>query len=129
MSARTLFILAALALLLSGCAAQNLPARAPDVFSVLYNERAAQPFQADWLILDEYRKQQNVALDVKTGDDADYGKALIQALESEEIPDIILKVWPDQIETYAASGLLLPFSDYEQLMPNFMAYRAAWSAS
>ena len=122
MSARTLFILAALTLLLSGCAAQNLPARAPDVFSVLYNERAAQPFQADWLILDEYRKQQNVALDVKTGDDADYGKALIQALESEEIPDIILKVWPDQIETYAASGLLLPFSDYEQLMPNFMAY-------
>ena len=79
MSAKTLFILAALALLLSGCAAQNLPAREPAAFSMLYNERAAQPFQADWLILDEYRKQQNIALDVQTGDDADYGKALIQA--------------------------------------------------
>ena len=128
MSARTLFSLAALALLLSGCAAQNLPARAPDVFSVLYNERAAQPFQADWLILDEYRKQQNVALDVKTGDDADYGKALIQALEAEEIADIILKAWPDQIETYAASDA----AALQRLRADHAKFhglhQAAWSA-
>jgi putative aldouronate transport system substrate-binding protein len=122
MSTRMFCILALFATLLTGCTAPRLPAAQPVEFSVLYNERAAQPFQPDWLILDEYRKQQNVVLDVQTGDDADFARAIIQALESEDIPDIILKVWPEQAETYAASGLLLPFSDYEDKMPHFMAY-------
>ena len=124
MSAKPILTFGLLAFLLVGCSAPKLPAPAPVTFSVLYNERQAQPFQADWLILDEYRQRQNVALAVQTGDDADYDNALIQALAAEDTPDIILKVWPDQIESYAASGMLLPFSDYEQFMPHFMAYIA-----
>ncbi len=122
MSTRMFCILALFTTLLTGCTASRLPTPQPAEFSVLYNEREAQPFQPDWLILDEYRKQQNVVLNVATGDDNDYGRAIVQALESEEIPDIILKVWPDQVETYAANGVLLPFSDYEDKMPHFMAY-------
>ena len=33
-----------------------------------------------------------------------------------------MKVWPETIETYASSGDLLPFSDYEEQMPYFQAY-------
>ena len=107
---------------LMGCTPQ-VPSPADSiVFSVLYNDREATPFQQNWRILEEYENRQNIVLDVRLGDDADYEKAVIQALESGDIPDIILKVWPNTIESYANDGVLLPFSDYENLMPNFMAY-------
>lgn len=125
MSAKIIFAVGLLTLLLIGCRAQALPSATdtkPELFSILYNQRAAQPFRDDWLILDEYKKQQSVEFDVRLGDDADFGTAIIQALESEDIPDIILKTWPDTIESYAATGVLLPFSDFEQNMPHFMAY-------
>ncbi len=104
-----------------GCSPTEKPAE-PIVLTVLYNEREARPFQEEWLILEEYRKRQNVVLNVQVGDDADYGRIINQTFESGNIPDIVLKVWPDSIENYAAAGILLPFSDYENLMPNFRAY-------
>jgi putative aldouronate transport system substrate-binding protein len=107
---------------LSGCIALPATSPAPAVFSVLYNEKKQTPYQEDWLILQEYKNRQNVTLDVSIGDDANYGKALTQVLESGNIPDIVLKVYPDTIDTYASTGILLPFSDYEDLLPNFKAY-------
>ncbi len=104
-----------------GCSPTEEPA-GPILLSILYNEREDSPFQEDWLILEEYEKRQNVTLDVRLGDDADYGKVIAQTFESGNIPDIVLKVWPDAIENYASAGTLLAFSDYESLMPNFMAY-------
>lgn len=106
---------------IAGCNPAEEPAK-PIVFSVLYNEKKDTPFQEDWLILKEYEKRQNVVLDVRVKDNSDYGKALTQTFETGNIPDIVLKVWPDTIESYASAGILLPFSDYEDLMPNFMAY-------
>lgn len=111
-----------LAMFVIGCSPQVATPAEPAVFSVLYNDRKANPFQKEWRILEEYKKRQNVILDVRLGDDADYEKAVIQALESGDPPDIILKVWPKSIESYANAGVLLPFSDYENQMPNFMAY-------
>ena len=105
----------------SGCVATDNP-KEPLVFSILYNQSETKPFQEDWLILEEYKKRKNVMLDVRLGDDADYKKALRQTFEAGDIPDIVLKVWPENIEEYAASGLLLPFSDYEDRMPHFQAY-------
>lgn len=114
-------VLAAMTLLMgiaSGSATQESV-----VFSVLYNEREATPFQGDWLLLEEYAKRQNVVLDVQTANDADYENAVIRILESgTSIPDIILKIWPEMIENYATAGILLAFSDYEHLMPYFTAY-------
>jgi putative aldouronate transport system substrate-binding protein len=116
-----------LLIFLIGCTPKATPTPEPVTFSVLYNDRAATPFKQDWLILQEYKKRQNVTLDVRLGDDADYGKAVTQALESGDSPDIILKVWPNTIENYANNGVLLPFSDYEDLMPNFKAYIQAYN--
>ena len=121
---KNLFVysIVALLILLTGCASPATPTSEPLVFSVLYNNKESTPFKDDWIILDEYTKRQNVVLDVRLGDDADYEKTIVQALESGDIPDIILKVWPKQAETYANAGVLLPFSDYESLMPHFMNY-------
>jgi len=106
---------------LEGCSPTPMPTE-PIVLSVLYNESETKPFQEDWLILEEYEKRQNVVLDVRVGDDADFEDAIIQTFETGNVPDIVLKTWPDTIESYAASGTLLPFSDYEDRMPNFRAY-------
>jgi len=119
---KALIIFGILSTLLISCSTPELLEEEPAVFSILFNERAANPLQEDWLILEEYQKRQNVFLDVRVGDDADFDSEITRTLESGNIPDIILKVWPNTIENYAADGILLPFSDYEDLMPNFMAY-------
>jgi len=106
--------------LLLGCSPKETAE--PTSFSILFNQRETSPYKADWLILQEYQKLQNVSFVVSIGDDSDYGTAITQTFESGNIHDIVLKVWPDTVESYAANGLLLPFSDYEDLMPNFMAY-------
>ena len=122
MSKKLLMTIGFLAIVMIGfssCVAPVLPPAAPVTFSVLYNERASMPLKKDWLILDEYKKRQNVILDVRLGDDAAYDKAITQAFESGDVPDIILKVWPKTIESYASAGKLLPFSDYESAYAEF----------
>ncbi len=94
----------------------------PVVFSILYNDNKATPYVPDWLILQEYRQRANVLLDVKTGDDADFERAVFSAFDSGKIPDIVLKVFPSTIERYVSSGMILPFSDYEQYLPHFRSY-------
>lgn len=117
----TFLLLVLICISVSSCIPKTTEAE-PVVFSVLYNERATNPFQEDWLILEEYKSRQNVVLNVRSGDDATYNEILRRTLESGNIPDIVLKVWPNDINSYAVNGTLLPFSDYENLMPNFMAY-------
>ncbi len=91
-------------------------------FSMLYNNNEDTPFQEDWLILQEYLNRKNVVFDIRLGNDAEYNNTLNQTLKSGNIPDIVLKVYPNTIDNYAASGLLLPFSDYEKQMPYFKAF-------
>jgi len=89
------------------------------------DQRQAYPAQVYWLILDQYRQLRNVTFSFRLGDDADYEKALVHTFESGDLPDIILKVWPANIDAYANAGLLLAFSDYLDQMPHFRAYIAA----
>jgi len=91
-------------------------------FSVMFNNREETPYRSDWKILEEYKKLKNVTLDIKPMNDENYNNAIALALESGNIPDIILKCWPNEIESYAASGILLPFSDYEDQMPNYRSF-------
>lgn len=128
MRARRLVIALLLGLLAVGCVpppaqpAQPIQPAEPVTFSVLFNNSEIAPFRPDWLILEEYKRRQNVSLDVRLGADSDYEKAVVQALESGDPPDIILKVWPKPIESYANAGVLLPISDYVDQMPYFQAY-------
>ena len=101
-------------------------AQQPQVFTVLYNEIAEMPFREDWLILAEYQQRKNVRLEIQLGDDEDYAGDVANVLESGRAPDIILKVWPEDVETYAASGMLLAFSDYAEWMPYFAEYGDRW---
>ncbi len=109
-------------MLLFGCNNMEFTDSTPVTFSVLLNDAEDTPFQENWAILQKYNELQNVTFDIRLGDNKTYGEILQQTLESDDIPDIVLKCWPEQIENYAAAGILLPFSDYEAQMPYFMAY-------
>ena len=113
-----LFVLA----LLTGCESQVKSLEAPLTISVLFNNEGSHPFKSDWRILEEYKSRKDVTLDVLLGEDSAYDKSIASTFVSGNIPDVVLKCYPESIEGYAKSGVLLPFSDYENLMPNFMAY-------
>jgi len=122
MSRFVLTLVATLIALTAGCDASELAQEEPTVFSVLYNDVESAPFREDWLLLQEYADRQGVALDVRLGADGEFDEVIRRTFESGAVPDIVLKCWPETIEGYAIQGLLLPFSDYENLMPHFSAY-------
>lgn len=107
---------------LTGCKSRGVDDSNAFTFSVLYNESSDNPYNEDWAILDEYRNEKNVTLDIILGDNDDFENAIKLNLNLTSPPDVILKVWPDTIESYANKGILLSISDYEYLMPNFNAY-------
>ncbi|NCB41559.1 MAG: extracellular solute-binding protein [Clostridia bacterium] len=117
-----LIVIMCLILILSACASNDLNAENTITFSVLYNNKENSPFKEDWLILDEYFRAKNVILDVKLGYDSDFENAIELSLLSDEKPDVILKCWPDTVQSYTNEGLLLAISDYMELMPYFKAY-------
>lgn len=94
----------------------------PLVFSMLYNDKDAAPLKADWLVLSEINKKKNISFKIKTGPDSNYLPSLDAALNSADVPDILLKVWPATMAPYAAAGRLVPINNYEYLMPNYMNY-------
>jgi putative aldouronate transport system substrate-binding protein len=116
--ASILFLLGA-----TNCALAEVPSE-PIFFSVLYNQSEDVPFDEEWLILEEYANRRNVVLEIQAGDDSDYLADVIRSLETGNPPDVILKVWPNEIVSYAGSGVLLAFSDYEDMMPYFQSYIA-----
>lgn len=118
----TLVIFILIIVILTGCTSQVNNAANVITISVLYNDIEKSPFQNDWRILKAYKEIQNVVLDVSLGDNIDYENAIDLYIKSDNPPDIILKCWPEAIESYANNGMLLPISDYEHLMPYFTAY-------
>ncbi len=94
----------------------------PLTFSMLFNETKLDPLNKDWLILSEYSKRKNVVFDIQVADDANFENAIDLALRTTNPPDIILKVWPQNIIEFANDGYLLPISDYYDQMPYFKAY-------
>lgn len=109
-------------LVFSACSFQNNKQNSPITISVLFNNREAMPYNEDWRILEEYQKSKNATLDIRLGKDDDYETAITQHINSDDPPDIILKCWPDTILDYANKGMILPISDYEELMPYYRAY-------
>ena len=119
---KKIFIIVLAMLTLTGCSQNKISGQDQMAISVLFNEREEAPFQSDWLILKEYHDRKNVDLDMLLGDDEDFENSIAQYIYSDSAPDIILKCWPDTITEYANQGLLLPVSDYEDLMPYYQSY-------
>lgn len=91
-------------------------------FTVLFNAVDEAPLNSEWLILEKYKEIKGVTLEVIAGDNEDYNEYIGLALNSKLPPEVVLNCWPDTIEIYANQGLLLPISDYVDLMPFYQNY-------
>lgn len=110
-------------LLMQSCTKEHIESEiSPITFSMLFNETKSDPLQKDWLVLNEYQKRKNVVFDIQVADDANFENAIDLALRTGNPPDIILKVWPQNIIEFANDGYLLPISDYYDKMPYFKEY-------
>ncbi len=123
MLAFTIFVLSTLPAHLHAASPETTPSEY-QTFTILYNNDSEEPYQNDWLILEEYRKRRGIVFDPRFGDDDNYNLTLTETLNSNNIPDIVLKVYPNEIAPYAGSGKLLAISDYLDKMPYFRAYIA-----
>ena len=89
---------------------------------MLYNDKDTAPLRRDWLVLSEIAARRNVTFKIISGSDSNYLPAIESAMNSGDVPDIILKVWPATAAPFAAAGQLLPINQYEYLMPNYSRY-------
>ncbi|TDQ42621.1 extracellular solute-binding protein [Aureibacillus halotolerans] len=101
-------------------------ANEPLTFSVLYSNHPGYQLQEDWLFWDELTKRTNVTLDPTTVPMSDYDEKRSLLINSGDAPYIIPKTYPGQEQQFLASGVILPVSDYIDLMPNLKAKIEQW---
>lgn len=92
----------------------------PVTISMLYSDNASYPYTEDWAVLEWIEEEAGVILDMTVVPESDWDTKKEIIMNSGDIPDIIARSFADS--TDVAAGLLLPISEYEDQMPNFVAY-------
>lgn len=101
----------------------------PLTITIMQDDASTQPFDKNWLIIQEIEKRRNVKLDVMAVPTSDYKNKRNILLSAGDMPDIITKTWPNDITAYVGSGVLLPVSDYQESLPNFLKLVDEWDLS
>jgi putative aldouronate transport system substrate-binding protein len=101
----------------------------PLTFPILHLTNPGYPLKKDWLFWSELTKRTNVTLQYTEVPLSDYEQKRSLLIGSGQAPLIIPKTYPGQEAPFVASGVVLPVSDYIDLMPNFKAKIAKWSLS
>ena len=101
----------------------------PLTFPILHLTNPGYPLKKDWLFWSELTKRTNVTLQYTEVPLSDYEQKRSLLIGSGQAPLIIPKTYPGQEAPFVASGVVLPVSDYLDLMPNFKAKVAKWNLS
>ncbi len=88
--------------------------------SMLYSDNANYPYKADWLVWDIIEEHTGAKINVQAVPESDYETKRQLAFNTGQAPDIVTKTFPSSED--ALSGMLLPISQYEDKMPNYMAW-------
>ena len=100
-----------------GAVARNPVSDTPVSFTMLYSG----DFNPEYKCLAELRRLTNVSLEITAIPDSDYDARTQLILNTgEDIPDLLSKTKPTAAQ--AASGLLLPISDYFDQMPHYLQF-------
>jgi len=98
---------------------EQFRATKPLTFPILHLTNPGYPLKKDWLFWSELTKRTNVTLDTTEVPLSDYENKRSLLIGSGAAPPIIPKTYPGQEAPFVASGVVLPVSDYIDLMPNF----------
>jgi len=96
-------------------------------FPILHLTNPGYPLKKDWLFWSELTKRTNITLDTTEVPLSDYENKRSLLIGSGQAPFIIPKTYPGQEAPFVASGVVLPVSDYIDLMPNFKDKVAKWN--
>lgn len=110
----------------SFAADQQFKATEPMSFSMLWTEWPEAPIKDSWQVFDEIEKRTNVSLDLTSIPFSDATEKRSLLLSAGDAPSIIPLVYTGEEKSFAASGAVLPLSDYEEYMPNFQKYVEEW---
>ncbi len=99
----------------------------PLMISIMHDDPSTQPFNPQWLIIQEIERRRNVELDVMAVPTSDYKNKRNILLSAGDMPDIITKTWPNDIRSFVSSGVLLAVSDYTDQMPNYTKLIEDWN--
>lgn len=98
----------------------------PVTFSMLWTDWPETPITDSWEVFDEIEKRTNVTLDLTNIPFSDAVEKRSLLISSGDAPDIIPLIYTGDEQQFAASGAVLPLSDYEEHMPNFRKYVEEW---
>ena len=90
---------------------------------MLWTDWPETPITDSWEIFDEIEKRTNVSLDLTNIPFSDAVEKRSLLISSGDAPDIIPLIYTGDEQQFAASGAVLPLSDYEEYMPNFQQVR------
>jgi len=101
-------------------------ASAPVKFSMLWTDWPENPVKPSWQIFEEIKKRTNVSLDLTNIPFSDAKQKQGLLISSGDAPQIVPLVYTGDEQQYAATGSVLPMSDYVKYMPNFQKYVKEW---
>lgn len=93
---------------------------------ILWTDWPDYPIKDSWQIFDEIEKRTNVRLETTNipFSDAEEKRGLL--ISAGDAPPLIPLIYTGDEQQYAASGAVLPLSDYAEYMPNFTKYVEEW---
>ncbi|WP_337062995.1 ABC transporter substrate-binding protein [Kineococcus sp. G2] len=101
-------------------------ATAPLTYTSLFSDQPTYPFKEDWLFWTALQENTDVGLDFTIVPASDYEQKRSLVVSAGDSPIIIPKTYPGQETPFVASGVVLPVSDYTDLMPHFRDQVEKW---
>ena len=105
---------------------QPWKAAEPREFSLLWTDWADYPITDTWEFFDEVEKRTNVKLKLTNIPFSDATEKRSLLISAGDAPQIIPLVYTGEERQFAASGAVVPLSDYVDYMPNFKKYTEEW---
>ncbi|SFJ76708.1 extracellular solute-binding protein [Cellulomonas sp. KH9] len=98
----------------------------PREFSLLWTDWADYPITDSWEFFDEIEKRTNVKLKLTNIPFSDHEEKRSLLISAGDAPQIIPLIYTGEEQQFAASGAVVPLSDYADYMPNFKKYTEEW---
>jgi putative aldouronate transport system substrate-binding protein len=105
---------------------EQFKATEPVNLSLLWTDWPDMPVKDSWQVFDEIEERTNVSVDLTNVPFSDHVEKRSLLISSGDAPDVIPLVYTGEEQQFAATGAVLPISDYAEYMPNFQKRVEEW---
>src|SRR5699024_3015199 len=98
----------------------------PLEIDMLYRDHPDYSYKKDWLLLTTTEERNNVTFAMTQAPLSDYDQRRSLLVGAGDAPSVIPVTYPGQESQYVSSGVILPVSDYVDLLPNFQQKVEDW---